>query len=129
MRADPFTAGLAERRIRYQSCTACGAAQTLVRHACTRCGSMQLTWMDASGRGVVHAVTVVSRAPSAEFRELAPYTLVLVTLAEGPRLMAHGTPGLAIDQRVEAGFFEHAGRTLVRFSPSPADAAPAIDLP
>ena len=65
------------------------------------------------------AVTEVARAPSDEFRALAPYTLVLVQLDEGPRLMAHATAGVHIGDRVHAGFFDHQGRTLVRFAPAP----------
>jgi uncharacterized OB-fold protein len=44
-----------------------------------------------------------------------PYTLVLVDLDEGARLMGHADPGVAIGARVSAGFFEHDGRRLVRF--------------
>ena len=46
-----------------------------------------------------------------------PYTLVIVELAEGARLMGHATPGVAIGQRVRAGFFEHQDRQLIRFNP------------
>ncbi|WPB57336.1 Zn-ribbon domain-containing OB-fold protein [Xylophilus sp. GOD-11R] len=115
--AAPFNDGLAEGRLRFQRCQDCRHAQTLPRYACTRCGSARLAWQDAAGTGAVHAVTEVARAPSEAFRALAPYTLVLVTLAEGPRLMAHAAPGVAIGQRVAATFFQHHERTLVRFMP------------
>lgn len=115
--AAPFNQGLAEGRLRFQRCDDCRHAQTLPRYACTRCGSPRLHWQDAAGTGVVHAVTEVARAPSEAFRALAPYTLVLVTLDEGPRLMAHAAPGVAIGDRVAAGFFEHQDRPLVRFTP------------
>lgn len=103
--------------LRYQRCLACGAAQTLRRFACVRCGHEHLQWNEACGRGIVHAITVVSRAPSEEFRGLAPYALLLVTLEEGPRVMGHGLPGMAIGQPVLATFFEHAGRPLICFRP------------
>ncbi len=118
--AAPFVEGLAQHALRFQRCADCEAAQTLARYACTNCGSSRLAWNTAAGTGSVHAVTVVSRAPSDEFRALAPYTLVLVTLDEGPRLMGHALPGVQIGQRVAAGFFEHHGRVLLRFSPLPA---------
>lgn len=76
---------------------------------------MSLSWVDAAGRGTVYAVTVVTRAPSDEFRSLAPYTLVLVDLEEGSRVMAHGVPGLAIGDKVSACGFVHAGKPLIRF--------------
>lgn len=114
----PFVEGLSQQVIRYQHCADCGAAQTLPRYACTRCGGTRLSWRDASGGATVYAVTEVARAPSDEFRALAPYTLVIVSLDEGPRLMAHARPGAAIGDRVGATFFEHNGRTLIRFMPT-----------
>ncbi|MNR52822.1 hypothetical protein D3C85_1727350 [compost metagenome] len=67
----------------------------------------------------MRAVTVVARAPSEAFRCLAPYTLVLAQLVEGPRLMAHAAPDVQIGDRVQAHFFEHAGQPLVRFAAPP----------
>ena len=118
--AAPFTDGLRDGVLRYQHCTACGGAQTLARYACQHCGERgALDWRDAAGAATVCAVTEVARAPSDEFRALAPYTLVLVHLDEGPRLMAHAAAGVRIGDRVQAGFFERQGRTLVRFAPVP----------
>ncbi|MCW5623443.1 MAG: OB-fold domain-containing protein [Burkholderiales bacterium] len=110
-----FAAGLAEREVRYQICADCGHVQTLARLACRSCGASRLEWRRAAGTGAVFAVTVVSRAPSDEFRALAPYTLVLVDLDEGCRIMGHAEPGVQIGQRVVADFFDHGGRTLLRF--------------
>ncbi|QHE84269.1 Zn-ribbon domain-containing OB-fold protein [Hydrogenophaga sp. BPS33] len=117
----PYTEGLRNRIVRYQRCTVCGTAQTLARYACTGCGSASLAWHEATGRGTVVAVTVVARAPSDAFRALVPYTLVLVDLDEGPRLMAHAEPGVAIGTRVMAHFFVHEGQPLLRFSPATPD--------
>ena len=116
--AAPFAAGLARREVRYQACAACGHAQTLARHACSRCGATALEWRRASGRGTVYSRTEVMRAPSQAFRALVPYTIVIVELDEGSRVMGHGTPGLAIGDRVEAGFFDFDDRTLLRFEPA-----------
>ena len=116
--ASPFVEGLARHELRFQRCTGCGTAQTLARYACAHCGSESLAWETARGTATLHAVTVVSRAPSDAFRALAPYTLVIAQLDEGPRLMAHADPGVRIGDRVAAGFFAHEGRTLVRFSPA-----------
>ncbi len=119
----PYVEGLDEGKVRYQACTACGAVQTLPRYACRSCGSRSLEWRDSKGRGCVYAVTVVVRAPSDDFRPLAPYTLVLVDLDEGARLMAHAGAGAAIGDRVIADFFKHGERTLVRFRPQARESA------
>jgi uncharacterized OB-fold protein len=114
-----FLEGLQRAELRYQACSACQAAQTLARYACRRCGSTRLEWRKAAGRGVVYATTVVSRAPSDDFRALVPYTLALVDLEEGARVMGHAAPGIAIGERVLAGYFELAGRKLIRFRREP----------
>jgi uncharacterized OB-fold protein len=111
----PFREGLAHGEVRYQSCAACGAPQTLARYACRACGSPRLEWRRAKGAGTVYATTVVARAASEEFRLLAPYTLALVDLDEGSRLMGHASPDIEIGDRVTAEVVSHAGRKLVRF--------------
>ena len=112
----PFLEGLQNSVIRYQACTACGAAQTLARYACRSCGSTELQWRTARGAGRVYSVTTVARAPSDEFRPLAPYALAIVELDEGPRLMGHATLDARIGDRVIAGFFDFGGRRLIRFN-------------
>lgn len=116
----PFTLGLAKGRLRYQRCEACGNALTGQRYACPRCGSLRLGWCDAAGTGTVYAVSAVHRAPTEAFRALAPYTLVLVDLDEGPRVMAHGAPGLAIGTRVAGHPTQVGEQPLIRFDRSPA---------
>jgi len=116
--SEPYRAGLARRELRFQRCTHCGHPQLPPAYACRRCGDADLAWCTASGRGLVHAVTVVERAPSDAFRPLVPYTLVLCTLEEGARIMAHGSAGLRIGQPVRATWFEHQGCTLIRFVPA-----------
>lgn len=112
-----FLQGIERQQLRYQRCAACGQAQSLARYACGHCGSEALLWETAAATAHLYAVTVVSRAPSDAFRTLAPYTLVIAELDEGPRLMAHGVSGARIGDRVIARFFEHDGRTLIRFEP------------
>ena len=89
--------------------------QRLARYACARCGSDRLQWLDAGGTGSVYAVSEVARAPSQSFRALVPYTLVLVELDEGARVMGHAEPGVVIGDLVAAGFFVHDGSPLLRF--------------
>jgi uncharacterized OB-fold protein len=121
----PFVEGLRRGEIWYQACNACGTSQSLARYACCRCGRPSLEWRRAMGRGTVYATSVVARAPSEAFRALAPYTLVIVELDEGARLMAHAVPGVAIGQRVSATFFEFAGNALIRFEPA-VDSPPEV---
>lgn len=101
--------------IRHQRCGSCAHVWYFVRPFCPRCGGSDVARQASSGRGVVHAVTIVDRAPTPEMKALAPYTLVMVDAEEGFRLMAHGEPGLAIDDRVTGSLVERAGRTIPFF--------------
>ncbi len=111
------TDGLKRGVIPLQRCGACGTVQICRRHFCQKCASSALDWVDAAGSGQVWAVTVVNRAPDDSFRALVPYTIVLVELDEGQRLMGHGAAGLAIGDRVVATPFDHADRCLLKFIP------------
>ena len=110
-----FWNGCAAGELRYQRCGACSALQPYPRAYCLHCGAAGPDWLAGRGRGTVYAATRVERAPTDEFRALAPYVIVLVDLDEGYRMMAHGAPGLGIGERVRVHFFEHCGRHLPRF--------------
>jgi uncharacterized OB-fold protein len=116
--AQPYLEGLNEHLLRYQHCTACARAQTFAHDACQFCGATSLEWHTSTGRGHVYAVTVVGRAPSDAFRSLAPYTLVVVTLEEGARLMGHATPRPKNRRRGDCDFFCAPGANSCTF---PAD--------
>ena len=129
MRPDPIDApasetayldGIQQGVLRYQRCAACGRTLTLSRLACPHCGSAELHWLTSDGSGQVYALTQVTRAPSEAFRALVPYTLVLVDLDEGPRVMAHGVPGLRIGQRVRARPLQAGSSALMQFHPESA---------
>lgn len=113
----PFVEALARGALVSQHCEACGTVQRLARLGCTQCGASRLAWRPASAQGTVFAVTVVSRAPSDEFRPLAPYGLALVDLDDGARLMGHAPLELRVGQRVRASVFALGERHLVRFDP------------
>lgn len=79
-----FAQFLQQNEFRIQRCPTCGTQQFYPRLVCTCCGGVGLEWVACSGRGVVHAVSIVNR--SAE--KGGPYNVVLVDLAEGPRMMS-----------------------------------------
>jgi uncharacterized OB-fold protein len=84
----PLLEGYAEDRLRLPSCEDCGRAHLYPRARCPHCGGARLAWQEASGRGTLASWTVVHRAPSPDFAAEVPYTIALVTLAEGPQMMA-----------------------------------------
>ena len=103
--------------IAYQRCPACKAVWYFRRTFCPQCGDQSPETLQCAGRGIVHAVTLVTRAPSDELRAHAPYLIALVDADEGFRLMAHGDKGLTIGARVRARFIQLAGRLVPYFQP------------
>lgn len=82
-----------------------------------RTGSTNLEWVEASGNGTVYSVTVISQKPPTP-----NYNVVLVDLAEGPRMMSRvdGIPSeaVSIGMAVQAKVVEEGGRHLVVFEPA-----------
>ena len=96
----------------FERCEACGRRWYFRRGFCPHCGSDSVRAERSAGAGVVYAATTVVRAPSADWRERAPYGLCLVDLDEGVRVMTHAPPGIAIGARVRIGF-DHTPRGVL----------------
>jgi uncharacterized OB-fold protein len=80
--------------LRFQRCLACGSPWLPPQAACPVCLAEDYAWERASGRGHVVASTVFHRAYHPAFADRIPYSVSLVELAEGPRLLTNVTgPG------------------------------------
>jgi len=108
----------------YQRCNGCGEAWIFRRDFCPACGATHPATVPCGGLGTVYALTRVARAPSEALRALAPYTIALIDLDEGVRLMAHLEDGAVIGDRVRAGFRQFGDALVPLFSRPAADAAP-----
>ena len=75
------------RRLLVQECRSCGGRQHYPRAVCIRCGAVDLGWTEASGGGSVYSFTHSRRSPDPD-RFPPPYTIALIELDEGPRLLA-----------------------------------------
>lgn len=76
-----------------------------------------LDWVEASGRGVVYATTVVRRKPPEP-----SYNVALIDLTEGPRMMSRveglEPDAVRIGMPVTAQIVEQDGEPLVVFVPA-----------
>lgn len=96
-------------------CRQCAAHASLSPVACLHCGCTAFDSVAASGKGQVRARSEVWRAPDAFWRTYVPYTLVLVRLEEGPTIMAHADPDVAIGNTVTASIMNREGRHVLLF--------------
>jgi uncharacterized protein len=83
-----YWAGLAAGRLLLQHCLDCGHVQFYQRALCGRCLGSRLEHRAASGQGTIYSFSTVYRPPAPEFKDDVPYTVVLVELAEGPRMLS-----------------------------------------
>lgn len=83
----PFWAGTARGELLHQRCRDCGAVQFPPRRHCARCQGTALDWQRCAGLGRVHSFTIVHRAPTAAFKADVPYSIALVDMDEGFRMM------------------------------------------
>jgi uncharacterized OB-fold protein len=96
---EPFWAGVDAGELRLQHCPDCGHVGFPPRVRCPDCFA-DLEWRPASGAGTVYSVGVVHRPNQpAVFGDRVPIALVVVELAEGPRVVSNvvGTPADAVD--------------------------------
>lgn len=103
-------------RVVFQSCGACAHTWYFHRGFCPACGRVAPTSLTSLGTGTVYASTLVQRAPSDEFRAIAPYRILLVDVIEGFRMMGHGERSLVIGDRVQCHVQTMAGRLLPFFN-------------
>lgn len=116
-----FWAGLVDGVVRVQRCRSCGAAQLYPRARCRSCWSDRLTWEDAVGDGTVWTWTVVHRPGHAAWQTEAPYAVVVVELAEGPRLTTRwggDLDVLSVDLPVRVGAQDQDGYRVVVATPT-----------
>lgn len=112
-----WRAYLAEGRFMLQRSRSTGGHVFYPRIAEPGTGADDLEWVEASGAGTVHAVTVVRKKEPAD-----SYNVVLVELAEGPRLMSR-VDGLPVDDvkigmAVRASIISEGDRPLLVFVPA-----------
>jgi len=109
-----WTAGV--EALLYQRCRSCRSVWYFRRGFCPICGVQDPESLRAGGEGVVYAKTLVCRPATAEARAHLPFMIVLVDMAEGFRVMAHGDRDLAIGDAVTLRFERFIDRLVPFFA-------------
>jgi hypothetical protein len=109
---EPFWEGTAAGELRLQRCSPCDRHYFVPRPFCPRCGSQSVRWEKVSGRGTITSYTISQRAMPGG-RDDVPFILALVTLQEGPRLLAElvgfPTEHIELDTPVAVDFVSRGG--------------------
>ena len=97
------------------------------RRLCPACGSTQLSWQASSGKGRVYSYSQVQVAfQGPHWQSQLPYTVVLIDLDEGPRMLSRWLGPSdqlpRVGQRARVIFAEVQGQRLPYFE---SDEGPA----
>jgi hypothetical protein len=83
----PYWESLSQGVLSLQRCLECETFRHYPRLVCDRCYSLEVEWVEASGRGAVHSWTVAHHAFHPGFVGDLPYVLAIVDLEEGVRAL------------------------------------------
>jgi uncharacterized OB-fold protein len=82
----PFFAAAKEGRLVVQRCTECRLMRFPARELCSGCLATTSEWVPVSGRGEVFSYNVMHQVYHPAFAAEVPYAVVVVRLAEGPKI-------------------------------------------
>ncbi len=119
----PFWQAAKEGRLLLPRCEDCGPF-FYPRSFCPKCGSAKLDWMEASGRATLYSYVINVTPPAPGYT--APYVIAVVTLEEGPRMMANilnvdpQPEALALDMPLVVRFEQRGDFAIPQFAPAKA---------
>lgn len=119
----PYWDSLAKGVLSFQQCNACQHAWLPARNECPHCLVDDWRWMPAAGGAKLISWVVYHLAYHPAFANRLPYTVAVVELDEGPRLISNlvkpGDPeALKIDQRLRLVIEDESGMAVPRFIPA-----------
>lgn len=103
-------------------CLNCGRLHFYPRAYCPHCSSADIAWEQASGRATLESF-VINHVAAPGYENEGPYSIALVMLAEGVRLMCNivdveQTPeALTIGMPVEVTFEQRGAMSIPQFRP------------
>jgi uncharacterized protein len=85
----PYWDGLRQHLLLMPRCNACHRYWFPPSTNCPHCTSSYFTWTPVKGRGKVFTYVVYDRVYHPGFADEVPYTVALVELEEGPRMISN----------------------------------------
>lgn len=85
----PYWDSVKAHAMQLQQCGDCGKFVFYPRAVCPHCFSRNLQWTPVSGRGKIYGFTISHQKKMPNFGADVPYTIAVVELAEGVRMMTN----------------------------------------
>ena len=86
----PFFEAAKSGELLIQQCSGCERLRHPPRPMCPWCRSLESNWALMSGKGTIWSFVVPHPPLLPEFSDLAPYNVIVVTLAEDPKIRLIG---------------------------------------
>jgi len=120
--SEPFWEACKLHELRLQKCKQCGNFRFPPAVLCPECLSDETEWSRVSGRGKVFSFVVYRRLYNAAFEGDLPYTVAIVELEEGARMLSNivgiSPEDVRCDMPVKVDFEDIApDATLPKFRP------------
>ena len=117
----PFWDATADGRLLLPTCDDCHSLIWYPRGYCPECSSMNVSWVQASGRGTVYSFSITRNGAGA-WKPVGPYVIAYVELEEGPRVLTNivgcAVDDVAIGMTVQVVFDDTGeGMSIYRFEP------------
>lgn len=118
----PFWDALKQGQLTFQRCTACGHAWLPARSECPQC--LGATWRrePAQGGATLVSWVVYHTSYHPAFAKRVPYTVAVVQLDEGPRMISNivgaDPKQLRLDQRLQLRIEQDGELAVPRFTPA-----------
>lgn len=122
LESKPYWDGLKGHRLLMQRCEDCGKSWFPPSLLCPHCTSERFAWSELSGNGKVFSYVVYHRVYHPGFTKEVPYTVAVIELDEGPRMISNvvGIPPdqVACDMRVKIVYDDITESvTIPKFAP------------
>jgi uncharacterized OB-fold protein len=116
----PFWAGCNQGKLLLQHCASCDTRFYYPRRLCPACGAAEPGWIESRGLGTIFSFSEVHTSFfGAEWNDELPYTVILVDLDEGPRMLSRligsNRTSVTSGARVVLAFVAVAGQQLPFF--------------
>lgn len=117
--AEEFREHLRSGHLSIQRCASCRQWRHIPRVMCAGCGSVEWAWEQAAGTGRLYSWTTTVRVLHSDFAQV-PYTVAVVELDEGPRMV-----GTLIDLGAQT---LRVGARVVLHPPAPSAPDPVLEF-
>jgi len=118
-----FWEGTKSRKLLIQECSNCGKRIFYPKKYCPNCRSTNIKWIESTGEGKVYSFSTLYVGPRPNFEDDVPYTVAIIELNEGVRLMSNivncDPKDIKCDMPVKVTFEDVSEEiTLPKFEPS-----------